>query len=239
MVKDFLTTMTSPQWHLHHLLHESDETATTMKFYARKWPHKHQLHHLHHHRSLQPLTTNTTIYVINNNKQGLVPYLLRLARGPHQTLCTSPSSHIRLDRFICRKLNGNMTYPGQWRNKPNNATVSNQQNIMTKTTEHEDFLCWSKWCGKHVLVIALSRMGLNHSNNFLFLFYNISSLFANSHNTHQTKRELSCTILECLPHVLSLSMQKAYLCKELHPASFPMPEWRWKRNEYPKHLNET
>ena len=56
-----------PQWHLHHLLHESDETVTTMKFYARKWPHKHQLHHLHHHRSLQPLTTNTTKYVIDNN----------------------------------------------------------------------------------------------------------------------------------------------------------------------------
>ena len=162
----------------------------TMKNYARKWPHKHQLHHLHHHRSLQPLTTNTTIYVIDNNNQALVPYLLRLARGPHQTLCTSPSSHIRLDRFICRKVNGNMTYPGQWRNKPNNATVSNQESIMTKRTQHEDFLCWSKWCGKHVLVIALSRMGLNHSNNFLFLFYNISSLFANSHNTHQLRKNL-------------------------------------------------
>jgi len=63
--------------------------------------------------------------------------------------------------------------------------------------------------------------------------------FANSHNTHQTKEELTYTILECLPHVLSLSKQKAYLCKELHPASFPVSEWRWKRNDYPKHLNET
>ena len=50
-----------------------------MKNYARKWPYKHQLHHLHHHRSLQPLTINTTTYVIKNNNQALVPYFLRLA----------------------------------------------------------------------------------------------------------------------------------------------------------------
>ena len=101
-----------------------------------------------------------------------------------------------------------MTYPGQWRNKPNNATVSDQQNIMTKRTQHEDFLCWIKWCGKHVLVIALGRMGLNHSNNFFFLnfiylFYNISSLFANSHNTHQLRKNLhvqsSNAFLMCYP----------------------------------------
>ena len=84
---------TTTQWHLHHLLHESDETATTVKNYARKWPHKHQLHHLHHHQSLQPLTTNTTICHQQNN-QALVPYFLRLTMDPQQTLCTSPPENI-------------------------------------------------------------------------------------------------------------------------------------------------
>ena len=81
-------------WHHHQLLHEYDEIATTMKKCARRWPYKHQLHHLHHHWSLQPLITNTTIYVINKNNQSLVPYFLRLAMDPQQTLHTSPFENI-------------------------------------------------------------------------------------------------------------------------------------------------
>ena len=89
-----LKTSISCWWHHHHLFHESDETATIMKNYAMKWPYKHQLHHVHHHWSLQPLTTNTTIYVINKNNQALVQYFLRLAMDPQQALCTSPSENI-------------------------------------------------------------------------------------------------------------------------------------------------
>ena len=58
--------------------------------------------------------------------QKILAYLIQWRT---KQISSTPFCHIRLDLFICRKLNGNMTYPGQWRN---NATVSNQKKYHDK-----------------------------------------------------------------------------------------------------------